>query len=142
MEETAKTKKCAHCGQEKPVSEFYKDKHTKDGLQSWCKQCSNSRGKKAIERKEKELLEAAQEHLERNSAEEAARHPLTPQQVYIATIDWEKRTFDTAARIFANICAVANPHESTPKLCIDYASQFVSAYREQLTFGNDEAGEV
>ena len=38
-----KTKRCAHCGQEKPVTEFYKDSHTRDGLQSWCKECSNSR---------------------------------------------------------------------------------------------------
>ena len=38
-----KTKHCAHCGQEKPVTEFYRDSHTKDGLQSWCKECSNSR---------------------------------------------------------------------------------------------------
>ena len=37
------TKHCAHCGQDKPVTEFYRDKHTRDGLQSWCKECSNSR---------------------------------------------------------------------------------------------------
>ena len=37
------TKHCAHCGQDKPVTEFYRDNHTKDGLQSWCKECSNSR---------------------------------------------------------------------------------------------------
>lgn len=132
-----KTKKCAHCGQVKPVTEFYKDSHTRDGLQSWCKQCSNARGKKSVERAEKELLAAAQEHLERTSEEAPARQPLTPQQIFLATIDWEKRTFATAARIFAQICAVANPTESTSKLCIDYASQFVSDYREQLTKGTD-----
>ena len=37
------TKHCAHCRQDKPVTEFYRDKHTRDGLQSWCKECSNSR---------------------------------------------------------------------------------------------------
>lgn len=37
------TKRCAHCGQDKPMTEFYRDKHTRDGLQSWCKECSNSR---------------------------------------------------------------------------------------------------
>lgn len=40
-----KTKHCAHCGKDKSVTEFYKDSHTKDGLQSWCKECSNSRSR-------------------------------------------------------------------------------------------------
>lgn len=141
MEQT-KTKTCAHCGQEKPVTEFYKDKHTKDGLQSWCKQCSNSRGKKAVERKEKELLEAANEHLQRMQQESTGVKPLTAQEMFIATIDWEKRIFDTASRIFAQICAVTNPNESTYKMCREYASQFVSEYRENLMFGNDEESEV
>jgi hypothetical protein len=141
MEQT-KTKTCAHCGQEKPVTEFYKDKHTKDGLQSWCKQCSNSRGKKAIERKEKELLEAANEHLQRMQQESTEVKPLTAQEMFIATIDWEKRIFDTASRIFAQICAVTNPNESTYKMCREYASQFVSEYRENLMFGNDEESKV
>ena len=141
MEQT-ETKKCVHCGQEKPVTEFYKDKHTKDGLQSWCKQCSNSRGKKAIERKEKELLEAANEHLQRMQQESTEVKPLTAQEMFIATIDWEKRIFDTASRIFAQICAVTNPNESTYKMCREYASQFVSEYRENLMFGNDEESEV
>lgn len=136
------TKKCVHCGQEKPVTEFYKDKHTKDGLQSWCKQCSNSRGKKAIERKEKELLEAADEHMQRMQQESREVKPLTAQEMFIATIDWEKRIFDTASRIFAQICAITNPNESTYKMCREYASQFVSEYRENLMFGNDEESEV
>lgn len=141
MEQT-KTKTCAHCGQEKPVTEFYKDKHTKDGLQSWCKQCSNSRGKKVVERKEKELLEAADEHLQRMQQESTGVKPLTAQEMFIATIDWEKRIFDTASRIFAQICAVTNPNESTYKMCREYASQFVSEYRENLMFGNDEESKV
>ena len=88
MEQT-ETKKCVHCGQEKPVTEFYKDSHTRDGLQSWCKQCSNSRNKKTVEKKEKELLEAAQEHLERMQQQETeARKPLTAQQMSLGVIDW------------------------------------------------------
>lgn len=137
MEQT-ETKKCVHCGQEKPVTEFYKDSHTRDGLQSWCKQCSNSRNKKTVEKKEKELLEAAQEHLERMQQQETeARKPLTAQQMSLGVIDWEQRTFDTAALIFAQMCAVVNPTEQTSKLCIEYASQFVSDYREQLMEGNN-----
>lgn len=34
-----KMKKCSHCNQIKPRSEFYRDKYAKDGLQHWCKDC-------------------------------------------------------------------------------------------------------
>ena len=34
-----KTKICSHCGKEKNVSEFTKNKRKKDGLCYWCKQC-------------------------------------------------------------------------------------------------------
>lgn len=33
------TKKCPRCGEIKPYSGFYKNKTSKDGLQSWCKIC-------------------------------------------------------------------------------------------------------
>jgi hypothetical protein len=33
------TKICTKCGQEKELSEFYKQKTHKDGLSSWCKKC-------------------------------------------------------------------------------------------------------
>lgn len=32
-------KKCARCGEIKPVSEFHKDNNMKSGLKSWCKKC-------------------------------------------------------------------------------------------------------
>lgn len=37
--ETAKTKKCAKCHQELPVTEFWKDRRSKDGLNCYCKEC-------------------------------------------------------------------------------------------------------
>lgn len=33
------TKKCPSCGNELPISQFYKNAATKDGLQSYCKAC-------------------------------------------------------------------------------------------------------
>lgn len=33
------TKRCSKCGEEKPVDQFWKDRHTKDGLRSSCKKC-------------------------------------------------------------------------------------------------------
>ncbi len=38
-------KRCCECNIEKLLSEFYKDKSTKDGLKNNCKECSNKRGK-------------------------------------------------------------------------------------------------
>jgi hypothetical protein len=35
-------KKCRKCGDVKELSEFYKDKQSKDGCGSWCKTCSTS----------------------------------------------------------------------------------------------------
>ena len=40
-----KTKKCSRCGRELPLSEFSKQKATKDGLRYWCKSCSNELNK-------------------------------------------------------------------------------------------------
>lgn len=34
------TKKCSHCGEIKPITEFSKSNKSKDGLQCWCKRCA------------------------------------------------------------------------------------------------------
>ena len=38
-------KKCTKCGVEKPLSEFYKRKNTKDLVDSWCKPCCRQSSK-------------------------------------------------------------------------------------------------
>ena len=43
-----KTKKCSRCGRELPISEFYKDNRTKDGLYCDCKECHSEIAKKYI----------------------------------------------------------------------------------------------
>ncbi len=37
-----KTKKCRKCGQELPITEFYKNRSQPDGLQSYCNSCMYS----------------------------------------------------------------------------------------------------
>lgn len=39
-------KYCVGCEKEKHIDEFWKNRNTKDGLQSWCKLCSKSRQQK------------------------------------------------------------------------------------------------
>lgn len=34
------TKKCARCNENKPLSSFYKNKHTKNGYSVYCKECN------------------------------------------------------------------------------------------------------
>lgn len=41
------TKCCSKCKKEKPLTDFYKRKAAKDGVNSWCKECFN---KSCIER--------------------------------------------------------------------------------------------
>ena len=45
--ETVKTKKCAKCHQELPVTEFWKDGRAKDGLNCYCKGCMKTFTSKA-----------------------------------------------------------------------------------------------
>lgn len=45
METNTPMKRCAHCGAEKPKSEFYSSSSTRDGLQSWCKACLKASSK-------------------------------------------------------------------------------------------------
>lgn len=63
------TKVCSKCGRELPTSEFYVNKHQKDGLQSYCKECHC-----------KATADAARKRRERKKAEaEAAKNaPVIP----------------------------------------------------------------
>ena len=46
---------CTKCGKMKLSSEFHKDKHAKDGLCSWCRDCKNeaTRARKSLKSQEK-----------------------------------------------------------------------------------------
>lgn len=42
---TPTTKRCAHCGKEKPLSEFHKSARGALGVQSYCKECARASAK-------------------------------------------------------------------------------------------------
>lgn len=43
MEQEKKNKKCTKCGRELPLTEFYRNKATKDGLTYCCKECCSKK---------------------------------------------------------------------------------------------------
>lgn len=53
IDDGVKTKVCRICGAEKPLTDFYTHKSTRDGRQTFCIQCSKDRGKINYERKKK-----------------------------------------------------------------------------------------
>lgn len=61
-----KTKKCSKCGEEKPLSEFYKKKDRKYGVFSWCKKCSKERVKEWYYNNRAKSLEYHKEYREKN----------------------------------------------------------------------------
>jgi hypothetical protein len=50
----AKTKVCTRCKKRRKLDLFYKDKHVKDGLSSWCKGCTKEYDREYAARKRAE----------------------------------------------------------------------------------------
>ena len=48
------TKKCTRCSKRRKVEQFYKDRHMKDGLSSWCKSCTKDYDREYAARKRAE----------------------------------------------------------------------------------------
>jgi hypothetical protein len=59
-------KTCTKCAVEKPLSEFNRNKYSKDGLSYWCKYCISSVGKAAYEANRLEKLRKQKEYYARN----------------------------------------------------------------------------
>lgn len=66
------TKKCSKCGRELPKSEFYRNPRTKDGLQSWCRACSNKQSVVSHRKKANKV----KEQLKKLAAMEAKQKPV------------------------------------------------------------------
>lgn len=76
MEENNNTttmKKCRACGEEKPITEFYKNNHYKDGYYGVCKKCHNVQTSRNAEKR------AALSKIESKHHEELAG--FTPRQL-------------------------------------------------------------
>lgn len=73
MIEMASDKRCAKCGQVKPVEGFNKASRAKDGLRSWCKVCTNFAKAEYRKSHYEELLEAGTRYRQAHRKEDAAR---------------------------------------------------------------------
>lgn len=52
---TPTTKACTRCKKRRKVAQFYKDKHQRDGLSSWCKSCTKDYDREYRARKNAEV---------------------------------------------------------------------------------------
>ena len=57
------TKKCSKCGRELPLSEFCKDKTSKDRLSYWCKSCKREYDKIRYETHKSDVITRARKYL-------------------------------------------------------------------------------
>ena len=60
-------KKCSKCGEEKRLSQFYKDKHTKDGHRNECKSCMKEYSKDYRKNNSQTIKEYKKKHYQENS---------------------------------------------------------------------------
>lgn len=56
MEEVVDTKECSKCKTVKVLADYYKNKKTKDGLLTVCKDCHNARVKANLQKKKEALV--------------------------------------------------------------------------------------
>lgn len=54
---TQETKRCPKCGRDLPLEAFNKRKLSPDGLQPWCRECTNESARKAMAKKAEALKE-------------------------------------------------------------------------------------
>jgi 5-methylcytosine-specific restriction endonuclease McrA len=80
-------KKCTKCGEEKPLSEFYKRSDAKDGLSHWCKPCMDAKRKANaalnVERERESRRRWAKANPEKVRASGAKKRSSSAYKIYI-----------------------------------------------------------
>lgn len=61
------TKVCSKCGRELPTTEFYVNRHMKDGLQTYCKECHCKATTEAARKRREKAKAEAKAEMEKNS---------------------------------------------------------------------------
>lgn len=68
-----KTKRCSKCKETKPVSEFYKNRRTKDGLASYCQKCDRQLSREFRDGNKEKIAEMKRRYYEANKDREDER---------------------------------------------------------------------
>lgn len=69
-------KQCSRCKKWGKVDNFFKDKYTKDGLDSWCKSCRNKSNFEYYQKNKSKILEYAKDYREINKEKVNKREKL------------------------------------------------------------------
>lgn len=112
-------KTCTHCKEVKPVEAFSKRKSSRDGLQSWCKECLNARVKRwgQANPDHKAALSRRWEQENRSRVRERRR-------------DWVKRNPDYMRKYLANW------HKKNPGKIREYLDRSEARYPERVVARN------
>lgn len=113
-------KTCSQCHQEKPVSEYYRERKAKDGLRMDCKECSENRRRRRLgqlSRKEKarRTAERRAKHAEKERAYARARRQKyrANELIRLAKVraqrkglafDLDRHEAEITARVEKNVC--------------------------------------
>ena len=92
-------KTCTKCKQEKPLSEFARDKYKKSGFVSQCKECINQRSKDIRRRERKLFSQLSAEQQEAKKTRNRARYQKNKEQLLANNKKWAKENPDKRKEI-------------------------------------------
>lgn len=78
-------KTCRHCKSEKPLFDFYKSSHNKDGFDAWCKLCRKEHTKAQYKKRKDKIKETHKKWMENGGKEKRAAY----------YYQWQKNRFET-----------------------------------------------
>lgn len=96
---------CSKCKQEKPISEFGKNKKRKDGLKVYCKECRKKNGSLYYSKNKESINEKHKKHYHKNKESINERHKKWRKENkgYMTTYSKERRKVDVIYRISGNL---------------------------------------
>lgn len=111
MEKVVTVKFCKRCGKDKPLDDFNKSKNRPDGLDFYCRECSNSKGQNYYHNK--------------NGKKRQRQYYLEHREERIAYSSHRKKNFDELGKLKSSLCQI---HKETgisyEKLIEYYNKQF------------------
>jgi hypothetical protein len=133
----ATAKRCPKCGEVKPLTEFNRNRTTRDGLTHWCKECLRETSRRYREANPEAVRKAARESMRR--AREAdpekfrqadrQRYTAQPERQFAASRRWRERVHAAVFDHYGRACACCG---TTENLSIDHVNGDGKQHREEL----------